>query len=68
MMHWRNKGGGYMPKVMKVHYFNVYLTDKYWTWIDEFWSASEYGLNVGDIQIYQAGELYNKAVRLKRMT
>ena len=49
-------------------HLNVYLTDKKWTWVDEFWSASTWGLPVGGIRGFAAGELYNKAVRIKRMS
>jgi len=49
-------------------HFNVYLMDRKWTLADEFWSASDWGLSVGGIDVYAPGTLYNKAVRVKRMS
>ena len=51
-----------------VCHFNVYLSDKKWTWVDEFWSVSNWGLPVGGIGEFAAGKLYDKAVRIKRMS
>lgn len=49
-------------------HFNIYLADKYWTWVDEFWAASDFGLSVGGIQTFKAGEFYSEDVRIKRMS
>jgi hypothetical protein len=51
-----------------MHHFNVYLTDKGWSWVDEFWSGSDHGLSLGAVQLIPAGEMYDKPVRLKRMS
>jgi hypothetical protein len=51
-----------------MHHFNVYLTDRDWTWVDEFWSAHDWGLAIGDIGRYERGKLYDRTVRVKRMS
>lgn len=49
-------------------HFNVYLNDKKWTFADQFWSGSTWNLSLGDFRTYKAGTLYNKTVRIKRMS
>lgn len=48
-----------------MHHFNVY--DMKWNWVDEFWSATDWGLEIGGIDKFKSGELYNATVLIKRM-
>jgi len=48
--------------------FNVYSADGRWMFVEPFWSAVDWGLSIGDFVHVSAGELYNKAVYVKRMT